>query len=451
MPTTTRTPLDCVLAYASRGWQVFPLAPRDKVPMKDTHGFKDATANAVTIRKWWTRWPDANIGIRTGEVSNLVVIDIDPRNGGHLTWADLESEHDRLDTAEVFTGSGGRHLYFNHAFIAAKGNDALGPGIDIKSNGGYVVAPPSIHPNGRAYEWEASEQEPADLPSWVVTYQTEVAPTSRDLPKSNISPWEIPDGVANDQRFRGFDADRACAYALELKAQADQLSSTRQGSSPFICLLHDESHPSAWLFIGEGGDILYHCEHKGEYNLTLPQVRASLAYKEITRFKDAKGKGQRGEHVAWRLRLLYEAGVLKPLPVKHCPMWVDAKPACKAVYEGFILLLGLKEHLWPGDAAAFTWRFARAWCGVTEHQAKEASKWLMEQGFFRVVGRYRGVGGNAGNVLQPGKPRDVIIPVEALAGVVTSINVEDIDDKLCGVDSRESEASGVLSAGSQRA
>jgi hypothetical protein len=387
MPTETL--LQAALEYAAQGWAVLPLhtpvnngCSCGKHECKEIgkhprtrHGVNDATTNATTIKKWWAQWPDANIGIRTGQVSNLVVIDIDLRNGGHLTWANLEAEHGRVDTAEVFTGGGGRHLYFNYAPTAVKGTHALGPGVDLKTDGGYVVAPSSLHATGRQYEWEASEQAHTDMPEWVVTWRrnpqhTDRPPSSpKHVPRRSITPW---DSGMRQEELRGYKADLACARALGLEKYAEQLSAERTGSSPFLCLLHDESHPSAWLFIGTGGDMLYHCEHQGSHDLTLPQVRASQAYGEITRLKDVNGRGQAGAHMVWRLRSLYEGEALMPLPVPHKDLPSDVRRTTKKVYEGFLLLLGLKEHLWPGEGTSFTWRFARAWCDVSEREARDA-------------------------------------------------------------------------------
>src|SRR5262245_35988338 len=134
--------LTAALRYASRGWAVFPLVSRTKVPFKGTHGFKDVSMDPATICAWWAKWLDANIGIATGEASNLTVLDTDPRNGAHLTLDALIAEHGVLPaTATVITGSGGRHLYFNHTFTLARGSNALGPGVDLKSDGGFIVAP----------------------------------------------------------------------------------------------------------------------------------------------------------------------------------------------------------------------------------------------------------------------------------------------------------------------
>jgi Bifunctional DNA primase/polymerase, N-terminal len=379
-------------AYAEMGWSVFRLAPRSKSPLKGSHGFKDPTTDPATIRAWWTEHPDANIGIATGQVSNLTIVDIDPRHSGHLTLDALIAEHGDLPaTAAVATGSGGVHYYFRHVFTAVKGNNALGPGIDIKSNGGFILAPPSIHPNGNAYRWATVDQEPGDLPFWVVTMERpkNSAGNVRGMDQTRSSTSSCP--VSIEHRFRGEKSDAACAQALGLPLDRK-----------FSCVLHrPDEHPSAWLFVGKGGDLLYHCEHEGGWTLTLPQVRASLAYGKVTQIRDENGKAQSIEHLAWRLRLLHEAGALQPLEVPHRSLGGKIKSAVKAVYEGLLLLLGLKWHIWPGNGTTFSWRFAAAWCGVTKWAAEDAMKWLMEQGYVHSVGTSRSAYGKVAHVLMP--------------------------------------------------
>lgn len=174
------------LWYASRNLRTVPLygptadgrcdcrKPDCKSPAKHPrteHGLLDATLDRQKIIDWWTRWPRANIGIVTGRVSNLVVIDVDPRHGGTDTLERLLAEHgDYPPTREARTGGGGWHLYFTAPTEPiASGNGALGPGVDLKAEGGYVVAPPSIHISGGRYEWAdpASEIVCAPLPDWV--------------------------------------------------------------------------------------------------------------------------------------------------------------------------------------------------------------------------------------------------------------------------------------------
>lgn len=166
------SPLDAALDYARRGWPVFPCRPGDKRPAT-RNGFKDAVTDAKRIRDWWRRRADYNVGITTGEVSGLVVLDVDPRSGGDETLAKLEAEHGRLPaTVTAQTGGGGRHLLFEHPGGKVKCRaHALGRGLDVKADGGYIVAPPSLHASGRRYAW-AEGLDPdsigiAALPGWL--------------------------------------------------------------------------------------------------------------------------------------------------------------------------------------------------------------------------------------------------------------------------------------------
>jgi len=165
------TPLPMALAYAGRGWPVLPL--RGKVPLV-AHGVHDATTDPTTIAAWWRRWPDADAGIATGAVSGIIVLDVDPRHGGDDTLHDVERARGPLpDTPRVLTGGGGTHIYLAHpGGTVACSAGALGPGLDVRGDGGYVVAPSSLHASGRPYTWEVGgglEDAPlAPVPSWVL-------------------------------------------------------------------------------------------------------------------------------------------------------------------------------------------------------------------------------------------------------------------------------------------
>ena len=180
--------LDAALAYARAGLAVLPL----RYPIgegkcscrkvcgsigKHPHtrnGYKDATTDEATISACWARWPNANIGIATGMISGLVVLDVDPRNGGDTNLEQLEVEHGPLpDTWKVATGGGGSHYYFAYpthvAAVKSTPHAAGQEGVEVKSDKGYVVAPPSLHESGALYEWEANQGTPsADLPGWMI-------------------------------------------------------------------------------------------------------------------------------------------------------------------------------------------------------------------------------------------------------------------------------------------
>jgi bifunctional DNA primase/polymerase-like protein/primase-like protein len=154
------------VAYAERGWRVFPVA--GKVP-RTTHGLKDATTDPEQVREWWQRWPDAGIAIATGDASGVLVLDVDGETGAD-SLNELERRHGQLpETVRAETGGGGVHFYFQHAEGARNSAGQLGDGLDIRAEGGYVVAPPSPHPSGRRYEWDVppDEAELAESPQWL--------------------------------------------------------------------------------------------------------------------------------------------------------------------------------------------------------------------------------------------------------------------------------------------
>lgn len=148
--------LAAALSYARRGWPVFPCRPRGKEPLT-AHGFKDATTDPATIRSWWQRWPDANVALATGRVSGLVVLDVDMDKGGLdslRTLVDRFAGGELPEGPAVQTGGGGYHLYFAYpaAPVPCSAGKA-GPGLDLRGDGGYVIAPPSVHPSGGRYTW----------------------------------------------------------------------------------------------------------------------------------------------------------------------------------------------------------------------------------------------------------------------------------------------------------
>jgi hypothetical protein len=190
------TPLDHALAYAALGWRVAPIKPGFKFPKGMEDWQERATTDEATIRKWWGKYPTYGVSIVAGVTSNIVWLDVDPRHGGDETLADLEHEHGRLpDTVESLTGGGGRHIGFKMPPGRVITNDAgkrLGPGLDVRGEGGQIVAPPSIHPEtGRPYAWEVFNNpldgvEVADMPPWLVGMLTAplTAPTPRRAPRT---------------------------------------------------------------------------------------------------------------------------------------------------------------------------------------------------------------------------------------------------------------------------
>jgi putative DNA primase/helicase len=164
--------LEAALALAAHGWPVFPCHPKTKQPLTE-HGFEDATTDAEKIRAWWARWPGAMIGLPTGKAIGAFVIDFDPgtdeKTGEIFKLADLvkalalELGHPWPKTVAARTPRGGRHAYFKLPEGELPGNRAgMIKRIDVRGEGGYVIAPPSVRADGVAYQW-VSGCAPCDL------------------------------------------------------------------------------------------------------------------------------------------------------------------------------------------------------------------------------------------------------------------------------------------------
>src|SRR3974390_3349009 len=150
--------LAAALKYASEQLPVFPCQPRGKTPAV-ARGFHAATTNPETIRRYW-RITDRNIGIPTGSVSGVWILDVDGENG-EATLRGLQARQGALPpTREVLTGGGGRHLWFKYTGpIPSTADTRIGAGVHTRGDGGYVIAPPSVHANGALYAWKNSADE----------------------------------------------------------------------------------------------------------------------------------------------------------------------------------------------------------------------------------------------------------------------------------------------------
>lgn len=225
--------LDAALAYAARGWPVFPVhTPTEhgcscrnsacQAPGKHPrtqYGFKDATVDSTVITQWWSTWPDANIGLVTGSRSGLVALDIDTRHGGDDTLAELEHRSEPLpDTVRNLTG-GGWHELFAYPDVPVKSKANLAPGVDIRGDGGYIVAPPSRHASGWSYVWEVGHAPEdivlAPLPAWVLHLFSSSTGSSTPSPSHVGRTAKIADGGRNDYLTSQAGAMRRRAMAPE--------------------------------------------------------------------------------------------------------------------------------------------------------------------------------------------------------------------------------------------
>jgi len=166
--------LELALNYAKRGACVFPCTPAQKAPYLKG-GFKSATKDPKTIQSWWEQHPTAMVGMPTGDITGIFVLDVDEHGkvSGNSSLADLETKHGKLpETLEALTPSGGRHLYFKNVSSLKCSAGVVGPGLDIRANGGYIIAPGSINSDGKQYLWVNTNLKPAIAPDWLVDLAT---------------------------------------------------------------------------------------------------------------------------------------------------------------------------------------------------------------------------------------------------------------------------------------
>lgn len=198
-------PLEAAGIYLGSGWSVIPIEPGGKRPLVRWEEFQQRRASEQETRSWFTRWPDANVGVVTGGISKLVVLDVDPRHGGEESLAELERRHGPLPrSVEALTGGGGRHVYFQHPGGVMRNRVGLAPGIDLRGDGGLIVAPPSLHQSGARYVWKAShhpdETSLAPMPFWLRA----LALGEPDHPGHPLTHWRhlvragVPEGERND-------------------------------------------------------------------------------------------------------------------------------------------------------------------------------------------------------------------------------------------------------------
>jgi len=153
------------LAYARVGLDVLPLTPGGKTPLGAlvAHGKDDASHDAEQVRDWWVQCPTANIGVRPAP--GVVVVDVDTRDGGASALYELTRPYGGLiPTLTAWTGGGGLHAWYR---APGPYKRKLCRGVDLKGHGGYVVAPPSLHPSGTQYVW-GNDVPIADAPPWLV-------------------------------------------------------------------------------------------------------------------------------------------------------------------------------------------------------------------------------------------------------------------------------------------
>ena len=248
--------------YVARGFAVVPMhlatggrcsCMRPDCPSPGKHPrvrwqrFERQAPAAAQVASWWRRWPDASVGVITGTVSRLLVLDVDPRNGGAETMAALEERGGALPAApETRTGGGGRHLWF--ALGAPLASGPLGPGVDVKADGGIVIAPPSRHASGGVYEWRPGrgldDVALVSPPAWLVALAAaRTGPALRGERAGAARRAGVPPRTAQER-----------AEFAEAWARAGVI--IRPGDHGHRCPFHDDRHPS--LHVDADG-CRWHC------------------------------------------------------------------------------------------------------------------------------------------------------------------------------------------------
>lgn len=185
-------------ALAARNMCVFPCIERGKTPAT-AHGVLDATTDATAIDQWWHANASLNVAVATGRPSGIFVVDVDG-DGGEAALRALEVMNGTLPaTVETITGNG-RHLWFKMPDTEVRNSASkIGPKIDVRGDGGYVLSPPSMHPSGRRYAWSVdSASAIAAAPDWLLAKATACSNGTATPP----SEWRrlVTDGVAEGAR-----------------------------------------------------------------------------------------------------------------------------------------------------------------------------------------------------------------------------------------------------------
>jgi hypothetical protein len=209
--------LDAALGYAARGWAVLPVRAGSKVPLT-SNGIKDASRDENVLSVWWARWPEAGVAIACGSVSgSLIVLDCDT---AEFFWA-LEKSYGPLpETLTVATGRGSHRYFISPEPIRTQ---TLAPHLDIRAEGAYVLAPPSVHPSGARYR-VINDSEPAPLPDALLKLLR--APHRLDWNRASAAE-KIPEGqrnchltsLAGSMRRRGMSGEAIEAALLAENVQ----------------------------------------------------------------------------------------------------------------------------------------------------------------------------------------------------------------------------------------
>lgn len=392
---------------------VFPLKA-DKLPIEK---WTPLQTNRASIKKMasWINGSTKGMGLVTGSLNGIVVLDIDVKKGKN-GWKHIKGKELPI-TPAVRTQNGGTHYYYKYPqgmeIRNAKDMYGTDSGVDIRGEGGFVVMPFT-----KGYEWveglEFDTVPLAEIPEWLLkdytNYKNNKSKKSKKEPVQIIKPVATPIEAqskpvkviiepkttqATGQNIKAYFKDNETVIKLLplLGLENEQIN-----GAGFNCVLPSktiDTRPSASLFKMEDGTIAYRDWRAGAEEAdyySLAEVYASQHYKE-------KRKLNGPELTTWSNRLLVEAGIIQTTPVEalELPESLRKKKSVVKVYEGFQQLLAIKNLYLENEGTAFSFRFAAAWCGVSSPTVQIAMTQLQAFGYIKMTGK-EGIGIRAVNV-----------------------------------------------------
>lgn len=202
------------------------------------HGLKDASSDEERIREWWQQWPNANLGMPTGDASLLWVLDLDLPDG-ERSLAKLIDEHEPLpDTAVSITGSGGRQFFYAYPQAPLYNTTSrIAKNLDTRGEGGYVVLPPSRHITGRNYSWVKDHSLKQlgflDAPEWLLHCALEASKKAETTTNGAAPEGAVHEGARNDHIYRKARSLRAKRFKEPVVLQA-MLAENQSNCSPTL-------------------------------------------------------------------------------------------------------------------------------------------------------------------------------------------------------------------------
>lgn len=421
----TRARAEMALDLEARGWALLPVAPRSKAPYaallpKDTAGKPSwallgaARAEPTTILTWFLQDPAVGIGVICGQASGgLGCIDID-----HPALLPKGAPFQPTITGLSPGGNDGQRW---HIFVTLDGamRSSKQPWGELLADGSHYVVVDGEHPNGGRYTWSVApgDEDLAPLTPELLAALTGVPVTTRRIPIRQAAEEQTDEQgkglVTIDVTWpsapapiplRPLVGDQLRAWLTDegfQEAACRVLGLSDSVGKAFRCVLpgHEERRPSAALWRTDAGLLLYHDFHRasdGREWYGLPDVLAARAYGTVTTLRAS-------ELVAWSLRLIVDAGYVRPVPVTLPPLPPEASKTTRRVYDGVVRLLGCRWLHTPDTPAPLAYRFLAAWCGVSKTAVASALADLRKWDVIQPTGKCPGAYGKPTTLFLPGK------------------------------------------------